>query len=493
MATTSILSQQSLSSEPPFAVRRIPRQFNLSAITQTVIGLIALFLVNKGGTAGAAIFFLVLFWIAATSTSGALKALALVGLGVQLNQYFVPKTQLWSPGRLALTAFCCLRIFADAFAGRRIPMSATAVTLTVYCVVAAVCSLLSGYYVQIALLKLVNFWSGAIAILLGTEIVRRRRIDLTPWFVALLLVIIVMGLAAIALGQSRNYQAYRGAGEALGSQLFNGAFLHPNCHSSFAAPAATFLLAATIYGHYRNRWLTGSAAAVMFVFMAISQSRSSIAAALAGVMVLAAYARPVRAFGGRILRVNIRRGPIVATALLALVAIVAVDAGTGGRISSQVFAFINKSGNTQGIDTTDVLKSREGKINESWQNFLESPVYGIGFQVAKTEYFRQQATLFTAPAEKGFLPTAVLEEGGILGAITFSVFLVTFIVTLLRSRNVPALAVCASVLMSTIPEVSIFAMGGAATYMWSLMGAAMIMGDHCWVQRGIQARMFSRD
>lgn len=463
----------------------MPRQFNLQSIAQAVLGLLALFLINKGGTAGAALFFLVLFWMAATSTSGALKALALVGLGVQLNQYFVPKALLWSPGRLVLTAFCCLRIFADAFGSRRIPVSSTAITLTVYCVVAAICSLLSGYYVHIALLKLVNFWSGAVAILVGTELVRRRRQDLTAWFVSLLLVIVVIGCAAIGLGQSRNYQAYRGVTDAIGRGFFNGAFLHPNCHSSFAAPAATFFLAATIYGNYRNRWLTGVAAAVLFVFMAISQSRSSVAAAIAGVLVLVAYARPVRVFGGRILRVNIRRGPMVAAALLAVVAMVFVDVGTGGRISSQVFAFVNKSTNTQGIATADVLKSREGKINESWQNFLASPVYGIGFQVAKTEYFRQSATLFTAPAEKGFLPTAVLEEGGVLGATAFVVFLVTFIWSLLRSRNVPALAVCASVLMSTIPEVSIFAMGGAATYMWSLMGAAMIMGDHCWVQQRI--------
>ena len=480
MATTSVLSHQSLISEAPFAAARIARQFNLPAIAQTVVGLVALFLLNKGGTAGAAIFFLVLFAMAATSTSGALKALALVGLGVQLNQFFVPKTLLWSPGRLALTAFCCLRILVDALGGRRIPIPATAVTLTVYCVVAAVCSVLSGYYLQIALLKLINFWSGAIAILLGTEVVRRRRIDLTPWFVALLLVIVVMGLAAIALGQSRNYQSYRDASQAVGLGLFNGAFLHPNCHSSFAAPAATFLLAATIFGQYRNRWLTGCAAALLFVFMVISQSRSSLAAAIAGVLVLVAYARPVRRFGGRILRVNIRRGTLIATVVLGITVFAFVDATSGGSISAKLVAFVNKSGNTEAIDTADVLKSREGKIKESWQNFLESPVYGIGFQVAKTEYFRQSATLFTAPAEKGFLPTAVLEEGGILGATAFVVFLIAFIRNLVRSRNVPALAVCASVLMSSIPEVSIFAMGGAATYMWSLMGAAMIMGDHCW-------------
>jgi hypothetical protein len=50
------------------------------------------------------------------------------------------------------------------------------------------------------------------------------------------------------------------------------------------------------------------------------------------------------------------------------------------------------------------------------------------------------------------------------------------------------MAVAASVFLSTIPEVAIFAMGGAATYMWSIMGAAMIMGDHCWTGAAIRGR-----
>lgn len=480
MATASFSPPQSLNPPASFATGRITRHFSPQAIAETVLGLLALFLFNKAGAAGAVVFFLVLFWMAAKSTSGALKALAILGLGIQLNQWFVPKSLPWTPGRLALTAFCCLRIFADAFGGGKTPLPGSVVTLTTYCIVAATCSLLSGYYVQIALLKLFNFWMGATAILLGTEVLRRRRVDMTPWFVSLLYVIVVMGFAAVALGQSRNFQAYRYGDMSHTSLFFNGAFLHPNCHSSFAAPAATFLLAATIYGQYRNRWLTGFAAAVLFGFMAISQSRSSVAAGIAGVLILAAYARPVRAFGGRTLRVNVRRGAIIGAAFVALAGIAVADISSGGKITSKVIAFVNKGGNSEDIDANQVLKSREGKISESWNNFLESPIYGIGFQVAKTEYFQRNATLFTAPAEKGFLPTAVLEEGGILGTTAFIVFLLTLITPLLRSRNVPAIAVATSLLVSTTPEVTIFAMGGAATYMWSLMGAAMIMGDHCW-------------
>ena len=463
------------------AVRRVTHQFNVGQIAQTLAGLLALFLLNMGGTLGSAAFFLILLALAATGTAGSFKALAIVGLGVQLNQFFVPKTMIWGPGRIGLTAFCCLRIFVDVMGSGVVRIPATVTTLTIFSLTAAACSMLSGYYVHIALLKLLNFWTGATAILLGTEYLRRRKYDLSSWFVSLIYVIVVLGLASIAVGQSRNYLIYRGVpGSEMARSLFNGAFVHPNTHSSIAAPAVTFLLAATIYGRYRNRWLTALAAAVILYFMVTCQSRSSLASAIVGISVLVLYARPVRRLGQQFLRVNIRRGTLVAAATVLLVAVGIYDQIRGGNIAAAVVSFVNKSANTESVDSSDVIKSREGKIRESWEMFLTSPIYGIGFQVQKSEYFRQNATLFTAPAEKGFLPTAVLEEGGILGATTFVIFLCTFAWSLIRSHNVPALAVCASVFISTIPEVAIFAMGGAATYMWSIMGAAMIMGDHCW-------------
>jgi hypothetical protein len=474
---------------PGGVVRRVIPQFNIGQFAQALVALLALFLLNKGGTLGSVAFFFILLVLAATGTAGSLKALAIVGLGVQLNQFFVPKTMIWGPGRIGLTAFCCLRIFIDVAGSGAMRIPATVITLTVFAFTAAVCSMLSGYYVHIALLKLLNFWTGAAAILLGTEYLRRRRYDLSQWFVSLIYVIVVVGVAAIAVGQSRNYLVYRGAAESvMASSLFNGAFLHPNTHSSIAAPALTFLLAATIYGRYRNRWITALAAALLAYFVVTSRSRSALASAIVGATVLVLYARPVRQFGHRLLRPNIRRGTLVALAAALFVLIGTYDQVRGGRIAAEVIAFINKSKNTESVDSGDIIKSREGKIRESWQVFLTSPIYGIGFQVQKSLYFQQNATLFTAPAEKGFLPTAVLEEGGILGATTFVIFLFTFARSLIRSKNIPGMAVAASVFLSTIPEVAIFAMGGAATYMWSIMGAAMIMGDHCWTGAAIRGR-----
>lgn len=458
------------------------RQFDPAKIFQQALVLAALFFLNKAGTAGAIAFFVIVFYMACTSPVGAFKALAIVGLGVQLNQFFVPKSIVWTPTRIALTAFCAARCASDVSAVRpslRIPSYIWALTL--FCATSAVCSILSGYYTQIALLKLLNFWTGASAILLVTEVLRRRQIDMTPWFVALCWTIVLFGLAAIAMGQAYNYQFYRGVTLAQArNSLFNGAFLHPNSHSSFCGPAVVFLGAAALFGRYRNRWLPMLAAAILLFFMVKSQSRSSLLSAAGGLLVLAAYATPVKRAGSWLLRANVSRSALIAMSIAVAGGIAMADMAMGGRVARQVIAFINKSQAGEEIKTEDVMKSRQGKIQESWRNFLKSPIYGIGFQVAKTEFFRENASLFTAPAEKGFLPTAVLEEGGVLGATTFVAFLLTLVAALLRQRNVAGLAVFTSVMISSTPEVAIFAMGGSGTYMWAILGAGILLGDRCW-------------
>ena len=126
------------------------------------------------------------------------------------------------------------------------------------------------------------------------------------------------------------------------------------------------------------------------------------------------------------------------------------------------------------------MQSREALINQSWELFRSHPITGIGFQVSYSEEFRQKATLLSAPVEKGFLPTAVLEETGILGTSFFVIFLVSFLGYLIGQRNIPATTVFLAVLFTNLGEVQLFALGGPGQLGWILTGAAMILGDHCF-------------
>jgi hypothetical protein len=114
-----------------------------------------------------------------------------------------------------------------------------------------------------------------------------------------------------------------------------------------------------------------------------------------------------------------------------------------------------------------------------WQNFLESPLIGIGFEVSKSHYFEENATLFYAPIEKGFLPLAVLEETGVIGTFFFLVFLVTYMRSLGNSLNVPGLAMFLTFLAVNCGESMFFALGGHGAFGWLLFTAGTQLGDRC--------------
>jgi hypothetical protein len=145
--------------------------------------------------------------------------------------------------------------------------------------------------------------------------------------------------------------------------------------------------------------------------------------------------------------------------------------------------FINKGESgvgAEGFDTTQIMASRKSLIELSWKNFQENSLFGIGFGVAKTEVFARTATLMTAPAEKGFLPTALLEEGGVMGAAAFVLFVLMFIRQMVLERNVAGLVTLVAFVATNLGEVTIFSPGGAGSFGWITVGAAMILGDHCW-------------
>jgi hypothetical protein len=55
-----------------------------------------------------------------------------------------------------------------------------------------------------------------------------------------------------------------------------------------------------------------------------------------------------------------------------------------------------------------------------------------------------------------------------------------FIRQLIHERNIAGLVTFIAFVMTNIGEVTIFSPGGAGSFGWMTVGAAMILGDHCW-------------
>jgi O-antigen ligase len=480
-AATSAQGDRSV--HAPVAARRPPLDLPRIAIGTALI--LGLWFLNKGGEFGSVVFFIILTVMALLSPDKAMKAMAIMFAGLLLNVAFVPKTIFWTPGRLALPVVILLRYGFHLFVNPRLLLGRPYyLMLLVYVATMAACSIASGWYTKIALFKLGNFIAFMTTAFLVTALVRERKQDLSEWFVSLIIAAALIGVLAVATGQSRNFVALRTGQTITSDSLFNGAFLHPNAHALYASGMTVFLCCIYILAPYRHRLAVVPVIVLWLVFMLLSQSRTSVFATTVPLLVLVALAAPRTVRGGRQLRSNVRRSTLVAILVAAVGAAGVFDLASGGVVSKSIIGFLHKWSDreAESLDTETMLASRQSLIDQAWGNFVENPWTGIGFQVAKTQAFMDNATFYTAPAEKGFLPVAILEEGGVVGATAFALFLLVLVGTWYRERNIPAIIVFTSFLTSNMGEATMLAPGGGGAFGWICVAAATIMGDNCWTR-----------
>lgn len=126
-----------------------------------------------------------------------------------------------------------------------------------------------------------------------------------------------------------------------------------------------------------------------------------------------------------------------------------------------------------------LTSSRMGKIEDAMNDFAKNPLVGMGFQVGSWTPYRYQIgknSLLSAPVEKGFLPTMILGEGGILGGMAFIMFLVLFY-SGCKKRGYMACATLFTIELSTnFAEATIFSPGGGGACFWviSILGGVAI-------------------
>ena len=451
-----------------------PLRMGLSALL-----IIAFLLINKTGTAGSVVFFAVLLGMIATSPEWALRAFTIGFLGLIANQAIVQKTAFWAPARFVIPAACLVRFALDLQTLRYgLLRDGYMKALAAFVIVAAALSILTQYFVPIALLKLTSFTIASFAILASAKVMQLRRSDMTEWYVTIILTAVVMGLGALTLGIGYNYTG----SEVRAANYFNGPFYHSNLLGPMAAMMIIFLACVVVFGDYRNKWICLMLIGFLMYFMYLTKSRTSFAATAVGVVMLVSLSFLLVRRGYIRLRMNVSRMSLLGGLAVACLGIVIADMATFGSLSRQAIGFANKGGTSEEFDLDQALSSRQDIIAYIWQNFLESPLIGIGFEVSKSKFFIDNATIFYAPIEKGFLPVAVLEETGVIGAAFFLLFLVSYMGYLSKGLNVPGLAMFLTFLTINCGESMFFALAGHGAFGWLLFTAGAQLGDRC-VQR----------
>lgn len=445
------------------------------AINFVVIGL--LFSVNKLGELGNLVSFGVLAVFALSSSSGALKALSMLGLIIMGNPYIVEKTMVITYMRFPLIGLAGARIIYDVITRRsellRLPFLNGLLLFGGVCILIAP---INGYFTGVAVLKALVFTYGSYSILSGTMLSRSGFSDLTVWFVAMLAFVSIMSYLTIPLGISHVFR-----GELLGFSSgvagLSGVTSHQQVLGSFAAISALLCFVLGVFSKLPHRLLLNLLFLSFIPILWMTKSRTAVATLILSLMFVVALS-PFVIRGQKAKFNRIHLGKWCSVFAFAIIVGFMADYATGGSVNNKLmdFAFKGRLGSHYTVGSEEILSSRMGKMEASWYNFKQQPLTGINFGTSTDPHFIANATLLSAPAEKGFLPTAILEETGLVGTCFFVVFLFLIFRQFYIDENIIGVAMLAGFLIQNLGEMMFFSFGGAGLYCWSMVGAGIAIG-----------------
>ena len=436
---------------------------------------------NQAGAPGGVFFYFTLIVWACTSTEGALKALCVSYFALVANQAIVPKNLAFGPGRLILLFVVFGRILYDAWrTGYPLLRRPHTTSMFIFSAVCVVLAAINQYFFVISVLKVVSFTVGAASCLLAADMLRRSPSDMTCWFYSIIFLTVAIGVATIPLGISENMFPLKNTGVS----FFNGPFWHSQTLGPIAGMMLIYVACVYLFTPYRCRWLSLPLAVVLLYFLYRSGSRTALVAMLLGAGVLLVAGFLMHSRRGQKLRMNLSRSSLVGLMVGSIVLAVFADFFTGGSLSSKALSFAVKYEQSaaygqSGVTSEEVMYTRQGQIDSMIHIFKQSPITGISFGTSLDPEFVANATYLTAPTEKGFLPLAVLEETGIIGAFFFVVFLFCMVRYLIVERSLPALGVFAAFLGANMGEMMFFSFGGQGGFMWLIVAGAILLGERC--------------
>lgn len=411
--------------------------------------------------------------------------LALLALLRAPAEYFALLFPLWKSRKdsrwlivLPITLFLLLASSSLFSSGQirvlRFPVMATAVLLgfqslgrtpflrnllVFYSVLLLLVNFYFSQVVEVSLLKVVS-WSllslGVFGLVL--RVCSRYPQDSTFIFLALGTVSVLFSLLLIGLG----------LGTRTGGNFVGGMF----SHSQTAGPVFAVVFVLLMDGYLRERKVNRFHLLIAFMALALvylSHSRNAMLALVAGGVLSWAV------LAGRGLRLPYpgRFWRLVGLVLVLFLLPALLDPG---KVQENFISFVQK-GDTYTTDLTELAEgSRGGLIERSMANFREYPLFGIGFGVGSDyDAFQRKVSgtwLVSASAEKGFLPSAVLEEQGLVGAVLFVLLLVHLVSRVSRYGSFTTLWILFATLLLNLGEAALFSMGPLGVWMWLMIAYA---------------------
>jgi hypothetical protein len=340
------------------------------------------------------------------------------------------------------------------------------ITIWSFAAVAALLSYISSPAVTVSMLKITTFaWvvPAVVIAFLALSVPELARVQ--QWFKAFALA--AVGLSALTLLRP-------GIAFALVPGSLQGIFNHPQSLGIFMAPIAAWMIAGFIVMRGKATPKEIAIGLLVTLVMLLSLARTAAVAAVIGILI-ACVIPLVTTF-----RSNDRAGigRIAGAVLIGVLGIALVSVLTD-QVGVAVNEFVLKRGNAD--VATSFYESRGWGILSQWRNFLERPLLGNGFGVyADGKFPTGIVEVFgipiSAPVEKGFAPTAVLEETGILGGCLFVLVIFHLAKEAHKNTDLRWVAAFWAAVMVNIGEAVILSPGGIGLYVWLVIGLCAASG-----------------
>jgi len=400
------------------------------------------------------IVFSLLCLFSLTGKEQAIKALSLVAISKFLN----PGIYAFSPESGVLT-WLVIFTASSVLIFSSISKFTTVMPLLIFSFVVGVLSVFFSVQPDISLMKVIVFTVVVMAIILGYSSLNEDQFNrLHIWFFSLFAVVIILSLPTFLfpnIAYNRNAAGFQG--------ILN----HPQIFGITLAIITTWFLAALLFEKKTKKITLNIIISIsLLILMMLSQSRTSILAvflSLFTVFILVFLKKNYfsKAFSGRALVMGV---------FFAIAVVITAFSSSVVQDNLTDFVFKRDSANLD-----DALFSRSSGIASQWRYFTESPIVGHGFGVYPWGVSPMGITYFkgipiSAPVEKGFLPTSVLEEVGVLGATLFFIFIYYLYKQVVMNKDVKLLALFFVCLFINVGEMVIFSVSGSGLFYWLLIG-----------------------
>ena len=335
--------------------------------------------------------------------------------------------------------------------------------IVVFCLIAAMLSAITSRALDISVLKIISFMVGSLTIIsIYSRLTPLQVRSVVIWIFSLLSMIVALSLATFA---DKNV-AY-----SLNGTGFQGILNHPQTFGALMAPFAAFFLARFAFG--KGSLLTSDLflSGMLMVLIILSETRTAAVAVVFSVTMTLYFV------GLTTVRARIRSASgfwikaIAGTTVLLAVILYYQPA------QKMIMDYVFKRG---AENVEEALSSRSRGFSSQLENFMANPILGHGFGVYPGPVPSKNVKYFhgipvSAAVEKGFLPTAILEEVGIIGAVAFAYLLFSITKPVLRVANLEWISLYFGCLFVNVGEAVFFGVGGVGLFYWILIGLSMVI------------------